>query len=742
MRHRLLDPHVVLLVATLTTLACTTPSEAIVFYRRIALTGEQAPGLAPGIVFSQFGHVPGAGDDFAPLMDEEGNIVFHALLSGPGVTGPGIDDGNALSVWKHSGAILTMLARQDEPAPGTATGVEFLGFPSVLSVAPPLVANGHAAFVGGLRGEGVDGQFFNNAIGIWTDVNGPLELLLRNGEQVQGMAQGNVHSVISLPFFANTGHLSFNGLWRTPTDSPGSFPPNQEAFFSNRSGVMQPLVKGGDPAPGAGPNVTFGQEAFFAIGGAFRAWDTNHALQLAFVGNLAGQGIDDLNDEGVWAETSPGSFTLLAREGSPAPGASPGMVFGARNGIDCFGEIVGLRVNASGSVLFDTRMNSPSVGFMRGIWTNRSGNLELFVQGTIPVTDATPGDPAPGMPPGSTFSGMAFGDLNDEGHIAFTGAVTVNMDFNNQLEGIWWDRPGTLSLVAKDGDACPGTPPGVAFDGLNVFMSFGDDGTMVFLAGLQGTGVDGTNFVALVAVDPLGGLHKIARMGDSFDVSGSDSDFRVIERIVPGSVNVVGEIPFELGFTDGSSGMFVARIGSAVAVEGDVPSVPALSLSARPNPGSRGELRAGIDRRGRTNDRSTQRCDTHAFGSASAAVGSRFGASRYVSAPACHRLGTQRDRSVGRSPIADATRLRCRDVSWRTGRRSPVRRTPRHKRSRPERASSPARSLQRGRAEATNARSVWRPGIPAQQAGFGWGSFGARCASVIGSGEGLVLLRL
>ena len=67
---------------------------------------------------------------------------------------------------------------------------------------------------------------------------------------------------------------------------------------------------------------------------------------------------------------------------------------------------------------------------------------EIVVRGTLPLPGSSPGDPAPGLPPGYTFSALAIADLNAPGQIAFTGVVTFNMDFDVQEQGIWWENPG------------------------------------------------------------------------------------------------------------------------------------------------------------------------------------------------------------------------------------------------------------------------------------------------------------
>ncbi len=92
--------------------------------------------------------------------------------------------------------------------------------------------------------------------------------------------------------------------------------------------------------------------------------------------------------------------------------------------------------------MFGSRLSGPTVPFMRSIWTYRGGELDLLVQGTLPLPQSVPGDPAPGLPAGYTFSNMFIADFNAASLVAFTGVVTFNMSFEDQTEGIWWENPG------------------------------------------------------------------------------------------------------------------------------------------------------------------------------------------------------------------------------------------------------------------------------------------------------------
>lgn len=569
-------------LASLALLIAVAPAaSAGVVFRRIALTGDPAPGTPSGVFFTEFGTFPGVGDDFPPRLDADGNAAFHAVLAGPGVTGVNIDTGNGLGIWRQVAGVTTLIARQDDAAPGTASGVEFRGFTTGLVPEPPSIASGRSVFAGALRGPGVD---VTNENGLWRETEGGPELLLRVSGPAPGLPAGHTVRVVGVPFEASSRRYIMNGLYARPGDSPTALKANQEAFWSDRSGAPEALALGDHQAPGLPAGVVFGMTDFTAIEGAFRSWGTNDALALTFVGNLKGPGIDAFNDEGIWIEQG-GALALLVREGDPSPAIGPGVRFGINNGIDTFGEVIPLRMNAAGALLFGARHRGGAVPFTRALWTTRSGGLELIAYGSIPVTGSAPGSPAPGMGPGATFSAIPFAELNDANEIAFSGFVTIDMNFDNQPQGVWWDRPGALTLVACEGDPVPGLP-GLVFGGFNRTLSFGGGGVLAFLADLSDGASGDPRGVALVLTDPVGGLHVAVRSGEPLDVAGDGSDLRVVAAILPGIVSTSGEIPMELGFADGSSGLFAARLESQpVAVEPAPSTAAHLSLEApRPNP--------------------------------------------------------------------------------------------------------------------------------------------------------------
>jgi hypothetical protein len=123
-------------------------------------------------------------------------------------------------------------------------------------------------------------------------------------------------------------------------------------------------------------------------------------------------------------------------------------------------------------------------------------------------------------------------------------------------------------LAVREGDAAPGTPPGVTYSGFNI-PALNDAGQLAYLADLTGAGVTTDSNQGLFAFDPALGDLLIAREGDAFDVGGGD--LRTIAnngiRFLPGRGDDTatgfaddGTLAFTLDFTDGTSGVFAAAV--------------------------------------------------------------------------------------------------------------------------------------------------------------------------------------
>ncbi len=225
---------------------------------------------------------------------------------------------------------------------------------------------------------------------------------------------------INIAFFAIASLAARNA-------SAGSGPPFQTVALS------------GQTAPGTGGRLF----SFFyppSIGGS------GH---VAFPGWLTGV---TSNDEGLWSGL-PGSIQLVAREGIAAPGTTG--VFGPNSWTAPFG------VNASGVVAFTASLTGFGIDGTNntGIWTGLPGSVALA---------ARAGNPAPGTPAGTVFSGgmQNWLMLNDAGQIVFRANLAGPGVTTANDAGIWAGTPGSLQMVAREGEVAPGTG-GAVFDLFN-----------------------------------------------------------------------------------------------------------------------------------------------------------------------------------------------------------------------------------------------------------------------------------
>lgn len=246
----------------------------------------------------------------------------------------------------------------------------------------------------------------------------------------------------------------------------------------------------------------------------------------------------------------------MARSGSVAPDTD-GATYTGFNGVS---------FNDSGHVAFTAHLTGAGVTGSNdwGIWSDRSGTLSLIVR---------EGDTAPFFGPGVLFDAQSPPRINRNDQIVFTallaGAVTADND-----TGIWFYGSNSLALIAREGDAAPGT--GVEFGSIiDTTFAVNGNGQAAFLGTLTGTGVVAdVNDRGLWAQDSGGVLRLVARLGDLFDVDDTaGTDLRQISAVdffggsggedgIGSGFNDAGQLAFWLGFDDGSEGVFVANLGA------------------------------------------------------------------------------------------------------------------------------------------------------------------------------------
>lgn len=294
---------------------------------------------------------------------------------------------------------------------------------------------------------------------------------------------------------------------------------NSIGLWREENQSLRLFLQEGDQAPGAPDGAVFGR---FGKPVIFNS--QNELLFRTTLRNGAG-GVTSDNNDSRWREQD-GELHLLAREGSQAPGAPGGAVFGrlgqrTPTPHNQFGEIafVGALQLGGGGVNSDN---------YKGIWSEKGGSLDLIARG---------GDQIPGMPAGTyfgtDFSGVSIGD---SGHTTFQGKILSDTPSESYDWGFWMAEPdNTIRLIARTGGSALGTPEGSVFNNFRKFSESPDgDGRVAFTADLRIGQGDVTEENNEGIWSDLGGeLSLVAREG--WIASGTDGalfgGFDSIERL-------------------------------------------------------------------------------------------------------------------------------------------------------------------------------------------------------------------
>ena len=188
----------------------------------------------------------------------------------------------------------------------------------------------------------------------------------------------------------------------------------------------------------------------------------------------------------LWLWDPVGGDTKLVREGDPAPG-TVGATFN-RPGDTWFVNVSASAFNNSGVALLSADLLNGDV--VTGI--NDRGLFLLSKAGNSLAMRR--GDPVPGVA-GATFDVVnnSSAKLNNNGEFCFQSTIVGGGSSSTDDTGIWFGSPGSLQLVAREGDPAVGMGGGELygnFTGLSILLN--DQGQVLFNASIVG-GAGGTN---------------------------------------------------------------------------------------------------------------------------------------------------------------------------------------------------------------------------------------------------------
>lgn len=497
-------------------------------YTAVALSDQPAPGTPAGVRFGSFS------DQNPVAINAAGQSGFSASLYGPGVTNE-----TGYGLWAGAPGALGMVKRAGDPAPGTLAGVTFGNFiPDVT-----LNAAGRMSFYSFINGPGTN----TSNQGIWSGAPGNVVLLAREGDPAPGTSAGTRYLDLGfLPKINAAGQSSFYASL-AGTDVTVD---DDTAYYLGAPGSVALLAREGNPAPGLPAGVKYGE----LDGNPPRL---NAAGKAAFATPLTGPGVTSGNNLALWSG-APGSVALLARKGSPAPGTDAGVNFSS------LGDPT---INAAGQSTFRGGLAGPGVTNTNanGLWTGAPGSVAVLVRA---------GSPAPGTPAGVNFRDFgASPSINAAGESGFVGFLTGTGVTATNNTGLWVGASGSLRKVFTEGQAAPGAGAGVVFgDAFRLDVdtdpnefALNDRGDVAFANYLTGGSVIG--FHSLWLADAAGNLSLIVREGSPFQVAPGDSRTVSSFGFTGGSgdedglacgLNDRGQIAFQVSFTDGSDGIFIA----------------------------------------------------------------------------------------------------------------------------------------------------------------------------------------
>jgi hypothetical protein len=526
---------------------CLVSAEGFMF-EKIIVQGEAAPGTEAGTVFA----FPNSYIPVVPHIDNLGTIAFAGQL-----TGPYVNSTNATGLWRGTPGSLELVARAGSPAPGTPAGVVFRGFPESFELISPETGASRLVFSGALTGPGVD---LTNDAGVWAGPLGSLDLIARTGSP----APGGTGLVFTQAFHVG-GSFGGDALIVGRVHGAGVTSDTDEAFWTDRDGALQMILREGDAAPGL-PGLVFGGAGdYIGTGYSFESVIFSHASQMAAQANLTGAGVDAFSNEALWREQN-GQLSLLAREGDDAPGVPGSVTFGGNGVTSGFGFPA---LNALGQSAFTTYLGG-SVPTSYAMFSDHLGSLGPVV---------LPGDPAPGTD--EQFG--VFGDpiLSDAGFIAFRSSLSSGGSY--PPFGIFWDVPGhALAPLLLPDDPLPGAPETTIL-GANYLWAFNAANQLAFGASLDDP-VNGWRPAILLA-QPDGSIEVVVQWGDPFDVFGDGSEYREVSGFQFGGMNDAGTMAIRLEFTDGTFGFYTASRNGPTSVTADAARVEGFRLEpCAPNP--------------------------------------------------------------------------------------------------------------------------------------------------------------
>ena len=296
----------------------------------------------------------------------------------------------------------------------------------------------------------------------------------------------------------------------------------------------------------------------------------NNSGRVAFSATLeVGAGVTSLDDTGMWSDGS-GALTLVGREGFAAPTGPAGALYR---------RLAYPVLNETGAVAFGGAMREGVAGVTvddnGAIWSSGGGATAIV---------AREGSQAVGTAAGVEFATLIDPTMNNSGQSAFRATLSGAGVTAANDEGVWSQKLGLLGLIARAGNAAPGTPAGVNFDRFTAgYPSINDAGNVSFRGILAGAGVTTANDSGLW-VERGGAVALVAREGNQAAGLEAGTNYGSFSEPVLNSAGQTAFVASLVGGLNAKNVAFFAETANTPAVvvrKGDAaPGGPASSVFA------------------------------------------------------------------------------------------------------------------------------------------------------------------
>ena len=472
------------------------------------------------------------------VINNSGQVGFQAeLLLQGGVTAT--DD---RAIWRWENGSKTLLAREGSQAAAFPVGV------TDGSLSPSLEMHiddfGNVLFQNVLSGTATTNN--DQALtSIATD--GTATIVAREGDLAPGLGFASFGSGPQVR--SNAPGLSSNGkvVFRVRNlIGPGISSSNDDSLWYGDPGNASLLLREGDPALDVSGTAVFAETTIQEVSAA--------GNQVAI-----GATVNDGGESAILLAGTPGSLSPIAKSFEPAPGTSALHFL-----------FLDPKVNPTGDVAF-TSITLPSLG---GYLYLDSGAGEQVISGPgVGAADTTEVFTTP------TVLAPYETSLTKSGDLAFFGKLESSAGVNDTNDtGIWVHDDGITRLAIREGSAAPGLPS-VSIGEIQ-HWAFNDQEDLLLVTKLTGNVTPGVDDMAMWSIDALGNLTKVLQTGDLFDVDPSlGNDSRTISSIEIQGIRGGNEglsrhlalsdsrkLVFELGFGDGTSGLFTMIVPEPTSV--------------------------------------------------------------------------------------------------------------------------------------------------------------------------------